>query len=144
MQIAEGGIAFFDSGIGGLTVLAECCRQIKGGVFYYYGDNTHAPYGNLPPEKIKEYVFQAFEKFRRLKVRAAVIACNTATAVCVEELRKKYDFPIIGAEPAVYSAAAKSYSSNFSEKLFCIDVDFALTGVILPLFDAFKNSSVRQ
>ena len=107
MCIPKGGIAFFDSGIGGLTVLAACEKYVPGELFYYYGDNTHAPYGNLPPEKIRQYVLEAFEKFRRLKVRAAVIACNTATAVCVEELRKKYDFPIVGAEPAVCIAAAK-------------------------------------
>ena len=107
MCIPKGGIAFFDSGIGGLTVLAACEKYFPGDVFYYYGDNTHAPYGNLPPEKIRQYVLKAFEEFRRLNVRAAVIACNTATAVCVEELRKKYDFPIVGAEPAVYTASAK-------------------------------------
>ncbi len=107
MRIPKGGIGFFDSGIGGLTVLAACEKYFKEGIFYYYGDNGHAPYGNLPPEKIKKYVFKAFNKFRRLRVRAVVIACNTATAVCVEELRKKYPFPIIGAEPAIYTAASK-------------------------------------
>ncbi len=103
----KGGIAFFDSGIGGLTVLAECRRLMPKGIFYYYGDNGRAPYGNLPPEKIKRYVFAAFEKFKKWKVKAVVIACNTATAVCVEELRKKYAFPIVGIEPAVRPAAAR-------------------------------------
>ena len=107
MRIPKGGIAFFDSGIGGLTVLAECRKRLKGELFYYYGDNAHAPYGNLPPEKIRRYVFRAFEKFRRLRVKAVVIACNTATAVCVEELRRKYPFPIIGAEPAIFAAAKR-------------------------------------
>lgn len=107
MRIPKGGVAFFDSGIGGLTVLAAC-KKCQGDVpFYYYGDNTHAPYGNLPVKKIRKYVFKAFKRFLRLKVRAAVIACNTATAVCVEELRKKFPFPIIGAEPAVCLAAER-------------------------------------
>lgn len=105
MRIPKGGIAFFDSGIGGLTVLSECMRTIKEGVFYYYGDNAHAPYGNLPPKRIKRLVGRVFRKFSRLRVQVAVIACNTATAVCIEELRKKYAFPIVGAEPAVFSAA---------------------------------------
>ena len=107
MRIPKGGIAFFDSGIGGLTVLSACEKRLQSGLFYYYGDNQHAPYGNLPVKKIRRYVFKAFRKFSRLRVSAAVIACNTATAVCVEELRAKYSFPIIGAEPAVYTAAAK-------------------------------------
>ena len=105
MQTIDGGIAFFDSGIGGLTVLAECRKYISDEAFYYYGDNLHAPYGNLPPRKIREYVFAAFERFRALNVKAAVVACNTATSLCVESLREKYTFPIVGAEPAVFTAA---------------------------------------
>lgn len=107
MQIPQGGVAFFDSGIGGLTVLSACQKGQGEETFYYYGDNQHAPYGNLPPKKIRRYVFRAFRQFEKLRVKAAVIACNTATAVCVEDLRKKFSFPIIGAEPAVCSAAAK-------------------------------------
>ncbi len=105
MRIPKGGIAFFDSGIGGLTVLADCKKVMEGELFYYYGDNGNAPYGNLPPKKIKRYVQKAFRLFARLRVRAVVLACNTATALCVEELRKKYPFPIVGAEPAVLQAA---------------------------------------
>ena len=48
MDIPKGGIAFFDSGIGGLTVLAECQKVLPNEFFYYLGDNAHAPYGNLP------------------------------------------------------------------------------------------------
>ena len=106
MRIPKGGIGFFDSGIGGLTVLAACKKYFKEGIFYYYGDNEHAPYGNLSPEKIKCYVHKIFNIFSRLRVRAVVIACNTVTAVCIEELRKKYPFPIIGAEPAINTAAS--------------------------------------
>ncbi len=107
MKIPKGGVAFFDSGIGGLTVMAACRERIQEQVFYYYGDNEHAPYGNLTPKKIRRFVFSAFRKFKRLRVKAVVLACNTATAVCVEELRKKYSFPIIGTEPAVCLAAKK-------------------------------------
>ena len=105
MQIPQGGVAFFDSGIGGLTVLAKCKQRLPNEIFYYYGDNERAPYGNLPPDQIERYVFQAFDELQSLKIKAAVIACNTATAVCAEKLRAKYTFPIVGAEPAVFSAA---------------------------------------
>ena len=105
MNLPKGGIAFFDSGIGGMTVLAACQSILNDELFYYYGDNIHAPYGNLPPKQIREYVFDAFEKFRALDVKAAVVACNTATAVCIEELRRTFDFPILGAEPAIRLAA---------------------------------------
>lgn len=107
MGVPKGGIAFFDSGIGGLTLLAECVRSMPNALFYYYGDNKHAPYGNLSPKKIKRRVFRAFRLFKKLKVKAVVLACNTATAVCVDALRKKFSFPIIGVEPAVNQAAKR-------------------------------------
>ena len=105
MKLPQGGIAFFDSGMGGLTVLDYCIRRLKGGLFYYYGDNARAPYGNLPPQTIRAYVGEAFAAFNRLNVQAAVLACNTATALCIDGLRKKYPFPIIGTKPAVLTAA---------------------------------------
>ncbi len=105
MEIPHGGIAFFDSGIGGLTVLAECRKRLPDTILYYYGDNARAPYGNLSAATILAYVEEAFSLFCRLQVRAVVLACNTATAVCVEHLRKKYPFPIVGAEPALFPAA---------------------------------------
>ena len=105
MKIPNGGVAVFDSGIGGLTVLAECEKRINGEYFYYYGDNGHAPYGNLTAQEIEKLVFRVFNRFKRLKVKAAVVACNTVTATCIERLRQRYAFPIIGAEPAVFSAA---------------------------------------
>ena len=107
MRKARGGVAFFDSGIGGLTVVNACRKWLPDTLFYYYGDNEHAPYGNLTTKKIKKYVFRVFKRFEKLQVGAAVVACNTATAVCIDELRKKFKFPIIGAEPAVFCAAQR-------------------------------------
>lgn len=107
MELPKGGIGFFDSGIGGLTVLSACLDRLGNVPVYYYGDNLRAPYGNLPPEKIRAYAAEAFDLFEELGVRAAVIACNTVTATCADSFREKYPFPIIGAEPAVFPAARK-------------------------------------
>lgn len=107
MYLSRGGVAFFDSGIGGLTVLDACRKRLGAGVYYYYGDNGRAPYGNLPPKKIRRYVFRAFRRFNRMGVSAAVLACNTATAVCIDKLRRRFSFPIVGTEPAVRIAAKK-------------------------------------
>ena len=68
MKVRKGGVAFFDSGIGGLTVLAECEKFFSKEIFYYYGDHAHAPYGNLSNRKIKKYVFRAFRLFKKLRV----------------------------------------------------------------------------
>ncbi len=105
MGVPKGGVAFFDSGIGGLTVLAECKKRMKNTTFYYYGDNAHAPYGNLSEEEIRRFVFRAVRRLQKYSPRALVLACNTATAVCVEELRKKLTVPVVGAEPALRLAA---------------------------------------
>ena len=112
MRIPKGGIAFFDSGIGGMTVLSACEKQINNEIFYYYGDNFHAPYGNLPIYKIKKYVHKAFKLFESLQVKAVVIACNTVTAVCIDELRRKYTFPIIGVEPALMKALQINHNNT--------------------------------
>ena len=102
----KGGVAFFDSGIGGLTVVDACRKWLPNKLFYYYGDNKHAPYGNLSPNTIKKYVFRIFKRFEKMKVDVAVVACNTVTAVCIEDLRARFSFPIIGIEPAVLPAAS--------------------------------------
>jgi glutamate racemase len=105
MQIQGNGILVFDSGVGGLTLLYDCVKNINNETFYYYGDNFRAPYGNLPIEKIQSYILEVFERVAFLKPKMAVLACNTATATCVDLLRAKYSFPIIGIEPAIYSGA---------------------------------------
>ena len=107
MKIPKGGVAVFDSGIGGMTVFNACKKQLPNTLFYYYGDNRNAPYGNRSAKEIYRLTKKAFNKFKRLKVKAAVIACNTVTTTCIDKLRKKYSFPIIGTEPAVLSAAKK-------------------------------------
>ena len=63
MIIPRGGIAFFDSGIGGMTVLSSCMKLFKNEIFYYYGDNKHAPYGNLSEKQIRKYTKRAFNYF---------------------------------------------------------------------------------
>ena len=104
----EGGsIVFFDSGVGGLTLLRECARCMPGENFVYFGDNENAPYGNRPVCEIRALAARAFKMFARMPVRAAVIACNTVTALCADGLRTAYPFPVVGVEPAVRPAAER-------------------------------------
>lgn len=99
-------VGVFDSGVGGLTVLGECARLLPEARFFYLGDNGNAPYGSRPAEEIRSLVRAALERFETLGVDAVVLACNTATAVCAEEMRRSFSFPIVGMEPAVKLAAA--------------------------------------
>lgn len=98
-------VCFFDSGIGGLTLLYECVRILPYIDFEYYADNYFVPYGNMPHEKMLERVLNIFKKIEKEKPTAAVIACNTVTAVCAGILRDNFKFPIIGIQPAVKPAA---------------------------------------
>lgn len=97
-------IGFFDSGIGGLTVLYESLRMLPDEDYIYYADTLNVPYGSKPKKQVKQYVFDAVEFIEKQGVKAIVIACNTATSVAIEELREKYSIPIIGMEPAVKPA----------------------------------------
>jgi glutamate racemase len=97
-------IGFFDSGIGGLSVLAESLRRLPNEDYLYMADTLHVPYGRKPVEDVKEYIFDAVEEMMQHHVDALVVACNTATSIAVSELREMYSIPIIGMEPAVKPA----------------------------------------
>lgn len=100
-------IGFFDSGIGGMTVLHQALRFLPNEDYIFYADTLHVPYGEKPKEEVRQYIFNAADFIANQGVKALVIACNTATSIAVEDLRKKYDFPILGIEPAVKPAVQK-------------------------------------
>ncbi len=105
-RFAARPVCVFDSGTGGLNLLAACAERCPGTDFIYFADNYNMPYGSLPPEKVKELVFDAFARIARRNPLAAVVACNTATALCINDLREKYDFPVIGIQPAIKPAVS--------------------------------------
>ncbi len=97
-------IAFFDSGVGGLSVLHEALKILPNENYIYFSDGDNAPYGTKPKEEVRRLVLNAMEFIAQKQVKAVVVACNTATSVAIEELRRRYDFPVIGMEPAVKPA----------------------------------------
>jgi len=101
-------IAFFDSGIGGITVLHEALKALPSEDYIYYADTLNAPYGTKTRAEVRELVFNAVDFIVSLGVSAVVIACNTATSVAIEDLRKRYTIPIIGMEPAVKPAVERN------------------------------------
>ena len=105
-------IAFFDSGIGGMSVLKEAFNLLPGEDYIYLADTLNVPYGTKPKEEVKKVVFQAVEFLSRQDIKMLVIACNTATSIAVRELRGKFHFPIIGMEPAVKPAIESCYDKR--------------------------------
>ncbi|NMC31155.1 MAG: glutamate racemase [Veillonellaceae bacterium] len=102
-------IGFFDSGIGGVSVLHEARQWLPRSDFLYYADTDHVPYGPKPKAAVREYVFAAVDCLVQQGAGAIVIACNTATSVAIEDLRAKYrQLPIIGMEPAVKVAVDRT------------------------------------
>ncbi len=94
-------IGVFDSGLGGISVARELRRDMPNERVLYFGDSANAPYGTKTPEHVRELSEHIMERFARQGVKAVVIACNTATSVAANALRDRYDFPIIGMEPAL-------------------------------------------
>ncbi|MFW6035004.1 MAG: glutamate racemase [Halothermotrichaceae bacterium] len=105
-------IGVFDSGIGGITVLHQAITILPDEDYIYYADTDHVPYGIKPKEKVREYIFKAVDFIVKQGIKALVIACNTATSVAIKDLRNRYDFPIIGMEPAVKPAVRENNGSD--------------------------------
>lgn len=98
-------IGFFDSGVGGISVLSEARRLLPNENFIYFGDNGNAPYGPKPLEDIRRLSKAVVEKLFERDIKALVIACNTATSAYADILRaQRTDIPIIGMEPALKPA----------------------------------------
>ncbi len=103
-------IAVFDSGVGGISVLKHIHRLLPNEHLLYVADSTHAPYGNKSAAEIQVRCFAIAEFLIAKDAKALVVACNTATAAAINQMRHKYRLPIIGMEPAVKPAAAASKS----------------------------------
>ena len=100
-------IAVFDSGVGGISVLRHLVCHMPGERFLYYGDSANAPYGSRTTEEVRQLTLAAAEKLTtEYPIKALVIACNTATAAAVTQVRETYpDLIVIGIEPALKVAA---------------------------------------
>lgn len=100
-------IGFFDSGIGGITVLHKALKLIPKEKYIYYADESNTPYGTKSKEQVKRLVLEAVDFLAREGIKVLVVACNTATSIAIADLRQKYNFPILGMEPAVKPAVEK-------------------------------------
>ena len=98
-------IGFFDSGVGGLSVLREAIKVMPNEDYIYFGDSKNAPYGMKSVDEVRELTFKAVEFLLSKGVKGMAIACNTATSAAVADLRKIYpDLPLVGIEPALKPA----------------------------------------
>ncbi len=104
-------IGVFDSGVGGLTVLAELNRRLPGESTVYLGDNARTPYGPRPAEEVRRFTAEAVDWLLRQDVKLLVLACNTATARALLLVRAQSSVPVLGVvRPGAVAATAATRS----------------------------------
>lgn len=142
-------IGVFDSGVGGLTVLKELIRQLPNERYVYFGDMARTPYGTKSKQTVTRFSKQIASFLQSQGVKAIVIACNTASAVALEDIERDFDLPVIGVvKPGAKTAADTTNSGHigligteacissgiYESYLQTYRPDVRLTGRACPLF----------
>ena len=89
-------IGIIDSGVGGLTVAKEIMRQLPHEQIAYLGDTARCPYGPRSPKEVLKFTWEITQFLMEKQIKMLVIACNTATAVALEEIRAELRIPVLG------------------------------------------------
>jgi glutamate racemase len=101
-------IGIFDSGLGGLTVFKELRRLLPGEDLIYFGDTARVPYGTKSPEAVRAFSREIAEYLSGRRVKLLVVACNTASSLALEEIRKVSPAPVLGVIAPGVDAALKA------------------------------------
>jgi glutamate racemase len=113
MSKSSAPIGMFDSGLGGLSVWKVLDSFLPEESFLYYGDSSYAPYGNRSNDQIRKRSYCITEKLLEHGAKMIVVACNTATAAAIENLRKSFpEIPFVGMEPAIKPASLMTKTGN--------------------------------
>ncbi len=131
-------IGLFDSGVGGTSIWKEIHLLLPNESTIYLADSANAPYGPKGKEKIIDLSVKNTELLLKKGCKLIVVACNTATTNAIDHLRKRYDVPFIGIEPAIKPAALKSETKSvgilatkgtLSSELFHKTLDLFANGI---------------
>ncbi|MEJ2631327.1 MAG: glutamate racemase [Acidihalobacter sp.] len=116
MDIRQLPIGVFDSGVGGLTVLRALHARLPHEALLYLGDMARLPYGSKSPHTVSRYARQAAEVLVKRGIKLLVVACNTASALALEDLRAAFpQIPVIGVlEPGAAAACAATRSGRIA------------------------------
>lgn len=145
----ERPIGVFDSGIGGLTVFKEMSAALPAEHIVYLGDTARVPYGTRSPETVIRYSFECTDFLLKEGIKLLVVACNTASAISLQELQGKIAVPVIGViEPGATTAVrstknkrigiigteATINSDAYGRAIRALDKTIEVFGVPCPLF----------
>jgi glutamate racemase len=139
LNIKNNPIGFFDSGVGGLSVMKEAISIMPNENFIYFGDSQNAPYGTKKLSEVKKLTLNAVDFLVNRNVKAVVVACNTATSAAIDDIRDRYKhIAIIGIEPALKPAVKLNRKGNIiimATPMTLKEKKFAL------LMDKYKSES---
>ncbi|MDR0200030.1 MAG: glutamate racemase [Streptococcaceae bacterium] len=142
-------IGFLDSGVGGLTVVRELMRQLPNEAIVYIGDSLRAPYGPRPDEEIRQFTWEMVDFLKAQNVKMIVMACNTATAVALDEVKEILDIPVLGVilpgssaaiqktktkEVAVIGTQATIHSGSYVRTIHAKSPSVHVTSLACPAF----------
>ncbi len=142
-------IGVFDSGIGGLTVLKEIFRALPAESTIYLGDTARVPYGIRSHETVMRYSFENTQFLVSKGIKLMVIACNTASSISLDAIKKTVPIPVIGViEPGASAAVegtrnkrigiigteATVRSSAYKKAIKAVDSSAEVFGLPCPLF----------
>lgn len=107
-------IGMFDSGVGGLTVMQEVMRKLPCASIIYFADTARIPYGEKSKESIIRFSIENTTFLMQYHIKLLVVACNTASAYALDDLKQKFDIPIIG---VIESGAEKAVKVTKNKRL---------------------------
>ena len=135
-------LGVFDSGVGGLTVVKEIFRQLPGENIVYFGDTARVPYGNKSRETVTRYASEISEYLiKKHKVKALIVACNTASALALGHLKKKFShIPIFG---VIQPASLKALNISLRKKIAVIGTEATISSGAYPQAILKKEPAAR-
>lgn len=142
-------IGLFDSGVGGLTVVHEVFNHLPHEEIVYFGDTARVPYGTKSARVVQEYALEDARFLKQFNVKMIVVACHTASSVALEQLKDKFEVPVLGVtQPGVDAAVRNTQNGRIGvigtrgtitsgtyERLFnAVDSKLLISGQPCPLF----------
>ncbi len=102
----------FDSGVGGLSVLRAFREIAPNERVIYFADTAYFPYGPRPAPEVRKRAFAVVQRLVQAEAKLIVVACNTASAAALPDLREAFGIPVVGMVPGVKPAALRSRSGR--------------------------------
>jgi glutamate racemase len=152
-------IGVFDSGIGGLTVVKEILDAMPSDSVIYFGDTARVPYGTKSPETVTRFALESMHFLLRHDVKLMVVACNSASAVALEEVGRRCPLPVLGViNPGAVAAAAATRtgkvgvigtnatieSGAYQRELESVRSDIEVMVVACPMFVPFAEEGLTE